>query len=116
MKRTKLVFRLLCGFMLASVLWSCKTGVYASQYGKEDMAYISIMSSTYSGKTVEVVVDGTTTFHVKVVKMKQDAEKRTGDLYGIRTGKRHVIVKYKGTILYEKDIFVSSQQSKNIIL
>lgn len=103
--------------MLAINLQSCKTGTFASEYGKDDMAYIAITSSgQFAGKKVIVDIDKATSFTIKVQKAKQSTEKHNGNLYGIKTGKRHVVVSYNGQILYDKVIFVSSQQTKIINL
>lgn len=117
MRNKLLVVIFTCFLLMAFVTTSCKTGVVASQHGLDDVAYIALASSsTYANKVVTVVVDNDTRFDAKVTKAKQNQEKRKGDLYGIKTGKRHVQVYYKGQVVFEKDIFVTSQQTKEIIL
>lgn len=98
-------------------LASCKTGVFTADYGKEDVAYVCLVSSdTMANKNVEVYVDNETQFTAHVQKAKQSTEKHNGGLFAIKPGKRHMKVVYNGNVLYEKDIFVSSQQTKLINL
>ena len=108
---------LFIGILLTSMLAGCKTGVYTAEYGKEDVAYISLMSSDQmANKDVEVFVDEDTQATLHVEKAKQHAEKRTGKLFAIKPGKRHLKIVHEGKVIYEKDIFVSSQQTKLINL
>ncbi len=108
---------MIAGVMSLSVMTGCRTGSFASEYGKSDMAYISVVSSgDYAGKSVDVVVDNETGFKVEVVRYKQSSEKHNGRLHGIRPGKRHVRIVYDGSVVYDKDIFVSSQHTKLIML
>lgn len=98
-------------------LTGCKTGVYTAEYGKEDVAYVSLVSSdALANKDVVVTVDNTTTFTAHVQKAKQSTEKHNGKLHAIKPGTRHLKITYKGNVVYEKDIFVSSQQTKLINL
>lgn len=116
MKNT-LWIAMVCGLLSLFAFNSCKTGVYATEHGKDDIAFVCFYSSgIYANKTIDVVIDKDTAFSTKVVKAKQDGEKRKGELYGIKTGKRHICVSYNGNIIYEKDIYVTSQQTKEIIL
>lgn len=102
---------------MAISLSGCRTGTYSSSYGKEDMAYISIISGKqYAGKTVSVSVDGKDSFNAKVVKEKQSTEKHNGQLYGIRPGKRTIVITYQNKTLYSNTVFLSSQQTKLIRL
>lgn len=98
-------------------LASCKTGVYTAEYGKEDVAYISLVSSDkMANKDVLVYIDNETQFTAHVQKAKQSTEKHNGKLFAIKPGKRHMKVVYNGNVIYEKEIFVSSQQTKLINL
>lgn len=114
---SKKLLSLISLIVIALGLTCCKTGTFASEGGKDDIAYISVISSSeYANKAVTVSIDDTTTFDAKVRLAKQSTEKRHGDLYGIKPGKRHIKITYQGMVLYEKDIFVSSQQTKTIQL
>lgn len=111
----KILFALVV--LLVGVLSSCKTGTFTSEYGKEDIAYVFLTSSgDMAGKTVLVQIDDANSFEMKVRKAKQSTEKHNGKAFSIMPGTRHMKITYKGQLIYEKDIFVSSQQTKLINL
>ena len=99
-------------------LFGCKANYpVAQQSGKEDMAYLVFVGplKTYGNgsKPVQVNVDGTT-FDAKVVKPK--VANRKGYQYGVATGKRNITVKFNGNTVYQKQLFLSSQETKIINL
>ncbi len=97
-------------------LSGCKSSYpVAQESGKEDMGYLLFVSDKqYAGKDVQVTVDGTTQFTAKVVKGKKS--NYHGNQYGISTGNRALKVTYRGQTLYQKRIFISTQEVKQIIL
>lgn len=102
----------------AFLLVGCKSNYpVAQQSGKEDMAYLLFVgpADTYGNgsKTVQVDVDGTT-FDAKVVKPK--TANRKGTQYGVATGRRNVTVKFNGQTIYQKQLFLSTQETKIINL
>jgi len=101
---------------LPLVLFSCKANFpVAQESGKEDMAFLLFVSSgQYAGKDVQVVIDDAQPFTARVVKAKK--ANRRGTQYGITTGTRTLKVSCDGKRLYEKKIFVSTQEVKQIIL
>ena len=108
---------MIAGVMSLSVMTGCRTGSFASEYGKSDMAYISVVSSgDYAGKSVDVVVDNETGFKVEVVRYKQSSEKHNGRLHGIMTPPHSQGYISVQSFRYDKDIFVSSQHTKLIML
>ena len=108
------ILKLVCEIALHLFFTACKTPV-AQQSGKEDMAYLLFVSpKEYAGKEVTVVLDNQKPFTVKVVKEK--SAKRKGTQYGVKTGPRSIKVTSGGKTLYQKKIFVSTQEVKQIIL
>lgn len=101
---------------LPLLLLSCKANFPVAQgSGKEDMAYLLFVSpNQYAGENVQVTIDNGQPFTAKVVKAKKS--NRRGTQYGIATGTRTLKVSCEGKILYEKKIFVSTQEVKQIIL
>jgi len=101
---------------LPLMLFSCKANFpVAQESGKEDMAYLLFISSSqYAGKEVQVAIDNAQPFAARVVKAKKS--NRRGTQYGIATGTRALKVSCEGKILYEKKIFVSTQEVKQIML
>lgn len=108
---------LLLLFALASLLIvGCKSNYpVAQQSGKEDMAYLLFVGQqVYGEKEVQVTIDDNAPFTAKVVKSKKS--NRKGTQYGISTGTRNLKVTFDGKTIYQKKIFVSTQEVKQIIL
>lgn len=102
-------------FAVALLLVGCKANYpVAQQSGREDIAYLIFISNKqYAGKNVTVDVDGNS-FDAKVVKAKKS--NRRGTQYGVSTGRRTISVKCEGKTLYSKQLFLSAQETKQIIL
>lgn len=103
-------------FLLPAILFGCKANLpVAQQSGKEDIAYLLFTSSKeYAGKEVAVFIDESQPITAKVVKLKN--ANRKGTQYGVATGTRSLKVVYNGKTLYQKKIFLSTQEVKQIIL
>ena len=113
--KTKVLLSLIA---IASLMMACKANYpVAQQSGKEDMAYLVFVGplKTYGNgsKFVQVDVDGTK-FDAKVVKPK--TANRKGTQYGVSTGRKNITVKFNGQIIYQKQLFLSSQETKIINL
>ena len=103
---------------VASLLAGCKTKYpVAMQSGKEDIAYLLFVGplKTYGNgsRPVQVDVDGKK-FDAKVVKPK--TANRKGTQYGVATGRRNITVTFNGQTVYQKQLFLSSQETKIINL
>ena len=103
---------------VALLLVGCKSSYpVAMQSGQEDMAYLVFvgpLDKYGNGKyPVQVDIDGTK-FDAKVVKPK--VANRKGYQYGVGLGNRHLKVTFKGETVYEKQIFLSTQETKVINL
>lgn len=101
---------------VATLLIGCKANFpVAQESGKEDLAYLLFVGQNqYGGKDVLVTIDDATPFTAKVVKSKKS--NRRGTQYGIATGTRDIKVTYEGETIYQKKIFVSTQEVKQIVL
>lgn len=104
--------------LAALLLVGCKANYpVAMQTGKEDMAYLVFVGplDKYGNGQypVQVDIDGTQ-FDAKVVKPK--VANRKGYQYGVAIGNRHLKVTFKGQIVYERQIFLSTQETKVINL
>ncbi len=87
----------------------------AQQGGKDDAAYLLFVGQEeYGGKEVQVTIDDGAPFTAEVVKAKKAS--RRGTQYGIATGTRNLKVTSGGKVLYQKKIFVSTQEVKQIML
>lgn len=101
---------------VTTLLIGCKANFpVAQESGKEDMAYLLFVGQNqYGGKDVEVTIDNAAPFTAKVVKAKKS--NRRGTQYGIATGTRDIKVTSEGKTIYQKKIFVSTQEVKQIVL
>lgn len=87
----------------------------AQQSGIDDVAYLLFVGQhDYAGKTVQVTIDDRSPFAAKVVKAKK--ANRRGTQYAITTGPRTLKVTCDGQTIYQKKIFVSTGEVKQIIL
>ncbi len=108
--------RLLILLALPLLLFGCKANApVAQQSGKEDIAYLLFVSDKeYANKEIQVTIDNGQPFTAKVVKQKK--ANRRGTQYGIATGSRNLKVTYEGQTVYQKKVFLSTQEVKQIIL
>lgn len=109
------LFLIISLFLVISLFTNCKANYPVTQQsGKDDIAYLVFVSSGNKSYPVTVTLDGSTTFSAKTVKSKDANYKGTS--YTVNTGKRKIIVSRNGTNLYEKNIFLSPQETKIITL
>lgn len=102
--------------LVAILLTGCKAHMpVAQQSGKEDVAYLLFVSQggEYKNKIVQVDVDGNV-YEATVVKQK--TSNRRGTQYSCSTGNHSLKVTCDGRVLYNKKVFLSAQQVKNITL
>lgn len=101
---------------LPMVLIGCRANYpVAQESGKEDMAFLLFVSGKqYAGKNVQVTIDNGNPFQAKVVKQKKS--NRKGSQYGVATGTRALKVTCDGNVIYQKKVFLSTQEVKQIIL
>jgi len=97
------------------VLTGCSVGRMTQTYGKADRAFLTFVSSHSGGGWVHVEVDHAIAFKAKVFREKKHAIK--GKKYAIRPGKHRVAVYTKsGHRVYDRIIFVSTRETKKIVL
>ena len=101
---------------ITTLLVGCKANLpVAQESGKDDVAYLLFVGQNqYGGKDVVVSIDNAAPFTAKVVKSKKS--NRRGIQYGIATGTRDIKVTSDGKTIYQKKIFVSPQEVKQIVL
>ena len=95
-------------------LTSC-TGLKTSSTGLENEAFIEFIGtlSNYRGG-VDVNLDDINTFKGEV--NKDHADRPKGNIYAISTGNHSITVSYNSKVIFKKQIFVSSQETKKIML
>lgn len=106
----KLWIVLLIGMTLAV---GC-TGVKTVTQGLENEAFLEFVGKPADyNKGVDVDVDGNT-FNAIVNKDNQNRPK--GQVYAISTGKHVITVSYLGKQIYKKQVFISAQETRRIVL
>lgn len=97
------------------ILAGCSVGRTTESRGLENESYLQFIKGQESyPKGVQVFVDDAEPFTAKVDKVNSRTVK--GNVYTIKSGTRHLKVVYQGEVLYEKDVVLSSQQTRSIQL
>ena len=113
----KILTILICLVARMGLMFTCCRAQYpvSQQGGKDDVAYLLFVGQEeYAEKKVEVSLDNGTPFSAEVVEAK-DAH-RKGTQYAVGIGTRSIKVTFDGKVLYEKKLFLSSQEVKKIML
>jgi len=107
--------RILSILTIGILMFTACTGVRTASRGLENESFLEFVGNpdTYSGG-VEVILDDKTTFIAEV--NNDNAGSVKGKVYAISTGKHIVTVTYKNNLLVKKQIFVSAQETKKIVL
>lgn len=102
--------------LIVLLITGCKINYpVAQQGGKENVGYLLLIGNKeYASKTVFVYLDDESPFKAKVIKAKDS--NRKGTAYTIATGRRTIKVLYEDQIIYGKELFVSTQETQQIIL
>lgn len=101
--------------LLTAIALSSCGGIKTASSGLDNEAYLEFIGKPndyYDG--LNVSVDEKINFTAQVNKDKSTKVK--GKAYAISTGTHVVSVSYKNKLLYKKQIFISSQETKKIIL
>lgn len=111
----KYLLLLLIGALIVG-LGACSVGRTTESRGLENQAYLQFVRGTQGSYSdgVEVYVDDAEPFVAKVNKLNSRTVK--GDVYVINSGTRHLKVTHRGTVLYEKTIVLSTQETRRIQL
>ena len=96
------------------VLTGC-TGVKTLSTGLENESFLTFIGkpNNYSGG-VDVNIDDNITF--KALVNKDHADRPKGKVYAISTGTHTVTVSYNNEVIFKKQVFVSAQETKKIML
>jgi hypothetical protein len=110
-------FAIVISCVLSLLLTACKANMpVAQQSGKEDVAYLLFVSQSgqYHKQDLTVTVDEQT-YTAQGIKAK--TANRRGTQYTAPTGTHQLTVKdANGNVLYNKKVFLSQQEVKNITL
>ena len=102
--------------LLLAVFWAVGcTGVKTTTSGLENEAFLVFLGDPANYQSgVEVNIDDNTSFSAEV--QKNHSNRPMGKVYAISTGPHVVSVVHNGEMIYQKQIFVSAQETKKIIL
>jgi len=97
------------------MLMACSVGRTTESRGVENESYLQFLQGQENYKDgVTVYIDDLPAFQAKVDKVNSRTVK--GYFYVVKSGTRHLKVVYKDVVLYEKDIVLSTQQTRQIQL
>lgn len=97
------------------LLLSACTGSKSLSRGLENEAFIELIGNdNVYGNGVTVSIDDEITFNARVNKDSKPATK--GEVYAISPGRHVISVLHNGREIYRKQIFVSPQETKRIVL
>jgi len=98
-----------------SFLASCTVGIKSTAKGLESESYLEFLGEPKNYEAgLDVLVDETIAFTAQV--KKPNKVKSKGLTYAIATGKHTITVKHNNNVIYSKQIFVSAQETKQILL
>jgi hypothetical protein len=106
---------ILCIIAIGLILLTSCTGVKTLSTGLENETFLEFIGKpgNYNGG-VDVNIDDKTTFKAEV--NKDHADRPKGKVYAISTGKHVITVSYNNNVIFKKQIFVSAQETKKIML
>ncbi|MDR2058053.1 MAG: hypothetical protein LBP83_07215 [Dysgonamonadaceae bacterium] len=97
------------------ILYGCRVGRTTEVRGYENESYLQFVQGQQKYQEgVEVYVDDLPFFVAKVNKVNDRTVK--GNVYTVKSGTRHLKVVYKGKVLFDKQVILSSQQTRQIQL
>jgi hypothetical protein len=108
----KIIFIVIAACMVAA----CSVGNVSKSGGLDNQGYLQFIqggNTSYSGG-VTVTIDDNPAFTAKVDKTKKLRVK--GNTYVVNPGTRHLKVVYQGKTLYEKNVIIATQETKQINL
>jgi len=107
----KLVFT----YLIFSAIFLGCTGVKTTSYGLEKGAFLEFIGNPilYDGG-IDIQLDQKLKFKADV--KKENADRPKGTVYSISPGNHLITVSYKGKIIYQKQVYISYQETKMITL
>lgn len=107
--------RLLLVCLSLFLLSACKMGQYSQTSPMENVPYLQFITmDKQSPKSVKVYIDDNQPFEAKVNRVKSHTIK--GDIYMVSKGKHRIKIMDKSDLLYDSEVFLSLQETRQIIL
>lgn len=103
-------------FIVATIAVMCGcTGVKSMSKGLENEAYLDFIGEPVNYKRgIQVKIDSNILFEAVV--RKDSRNKFNNKIYSISPGKHEIVISHNNKVIYKKTIFVSSQETKQIML
>ncbi|MDR0418976.1 MAG: hypothetical protein LBH34_02040 [Prevotellaceae bacterium] len=107
--------RIVCLLTISLIFFAGCTGVRTVSTGLENESFLEFIGNPkdYSNG-VDVNIDDKVSFNAKV--KKDYATRPKGEVYAIPAGSHVLTVSYNSKEVYKKQIFISAQETKKIIL
>ncbi len=100
---------------ITTISFSACTGVKSTTSGMENTAYLAFISQGNNYKDdLKVTLDDQEPFTAETNKPYTNRPK--GTIYKIEPGRHKISISYHGEVIYRKEIFVSTQETKKINL
>jgi len=102
-------------YLISSAIFLGCTGVKTTSYGLEKEAFLEFIGnpSLYDGG-IDIQLDNKLKFEAVV--NKKNADRPKGIVYSISPGNHLITVSYNGKIVFQKQVYISYQETKIIIL
>jgi hypothetical protein len=107
--------KLIFGLLFSLIAIAACTGIKTSTQGLENESFLEFIGNpdNYVGGVL-VNIDKEISFMAEVKENNADVTK--GKVYAISTGKHVISVYYNEKVIYQKQIFVSAQETKKVLL
>lgn len=102
-------------YLISSVIFLGCTGVKTTSHGLEKTGLLEFIGnpSLYDGG-VDIQLDNKLKF--KAVVNKKNTDRPKGTVYSISPGNHLITVSYNGEIVFQKQVYISYQETKMIVL
>jgi hypothetical protein len=107
--------KMLCVIAIGLIFLTGCTGVKTLSTGLENEAFLEFIGNTSNYTDgVDVNIDDKSSFKAEV--NNDHADRPKGKVYAISTGIHFVTVSHNNNVIFKKQIFVSAQETKKILL
>lgn len=108
------ILSFIIGIIISALTFSGCGSLATQSQGLSDQGYLLFVSSSNQAYRVDVTIDDQIQFKGDVI--KSNKSDRKGNTYAIGTGKKHIVIKRNGEVLYDRTVLISTQETKKIIL
>ncbi|MBM3418689.1 MAG: hypothetical protein FJY17_07200 [Bacteroidetes bacterium] len=107
--------KLIFSYLISSLIFLGCTGVKTTSYSLESEAFLEFIGNPYLyDGGIDIQLDHK--FKFKAVVNKENADRPKGTVYSISPGNHLISVSHNGKMVYQKQVYISYQETKRIIL